>query len=514
LHDKIESVVDALGYDDRIRMDVQAGLKARIHSLRIGGKGLMLDTTTGVPLADLVRHPTLLELQAVGDDEEKAFLMGLILTRLYEYRHTESRHPASPGLVHVTLIEEAHRLLTNVETPAGGDTAHPRGKSLETFTNMLAEIRAYGEAVLIAEQIPTRLAPAAIKNTNLKMMHRLVAQDDRDVVGATMNFSPAQTRFATTLPTGLAIAYAEGADQPYLIQVPNPLGRFLPAAGTPVTDSQVRDALGARGAGARRPFAWCAGACQVGRRPPCDGTARTAALGPPLRARLAHYLASAVENPAHFVLGYDALAAATDAALDRAELAPAARQAPTTCTIQAGLGRLLAERGQQYRWAYLELDDLLSRLRGIVTGVAAGRAQGTAHPALANALGQQTVEFSTRYRAVCRRPGPFHDCASCTRQCQVRFEAAALVRTSWITRAMTDALHQVTDEAALAAQLADLVTEAGDQILETRTVEARAAAGLCYLRQVAADLRLGPRLQTQLLGQVAALLRPPPPVHP
>ena len=52
---------------------------------------------------------------------------------------------------------------------------------------MLAEIRAYGEGIVVAEQIPTKLVPDVVKNTALKVVHRLPAEDDRQLVGAAMN---------------------------------------------------------------------------------------------------------------------------------------------------------------------------------------------------------------------------------------------------------------------------------------------------------------------------------------
>ena len=50
LYEKIDTVVSALGYEDRLTMDIKAGLKARIGSLRIGGKGSMLDTALSIPM--------------------------------------------------------------------------------------------------------------------------------------------------------------------------------------------------------------------------------------------------------------------------------------------------------------------------------------------------------------------------------------------------------------------------------------------------------------------------------
>jgi hypothetical protein len=221
LASKVVGVVDRMGYDERITMDVKAGLLARINQLRLGGgKGLMFNTRQSLNSSVMFGSPCILELKQIVNDDEKAFIMGLILIRLYEYYEAESDFRKS-GLHHITLIEEAHRLLRNVSIEQGSEiTANPKGKAIEVFANILSEIRAYGEGILIAEQIPTKLTPDAIKNTNLKIIHRLVAEDDRKAVGSTMNLSESQTRYLTTLRAGEGIAYTEGMQKPVLLSIP------------------------------------------------------------------------------------------------------------------------------------------------------------------------------------------------------------------------------------------------------------------------------------------------------
>jgi anaerobic ribonucleoside-triphosphate reductase activating protein len=79
--DVLKKILDAK-IVDYVAMDVKAGLKARIGSLRLGSKGLMLDTPHGVPFGQILSQPTVLELERMGNDDEKAFLIGLILTHL------------------------------------------------------------------------------------------------------------------------------------------------------------------------------------------------------------------------------------------------------------------------------------------------------------------------------------------------------------------------------------------------------------------------------------------------
>jgi hypothetical protein len=238
LYAKIPEVVDRLGYDERLTMDVQAGLGARINQLRIGGgKGLMLDTNSSISGEDLFDSPVILELKQVVSDDEKAFLIGLILIRLYEFCES-SRGPVA-GLRHVTIIEEAHRLLRNVSTDQGGEvTANPKGRAIEVFSNILSEIRAYGEGIIIAEQIPAKLIPDAVKNTSFKIVHRLLAADDRKVVGDTISTSEEQNRFLTSLRRGEAAAFAEGMRKPVLVQIP--LAPTKASRSRRVTDAEIR----------------------------------------------------------------------------------------------------------------------------------------------------------------------------------------------------------------------------------------------------------------------------------
>jgi hypothetical protein len=119
------------------------------------------------------------------------------------------------------VIEEAHRLLRNTSQESfDPEVANIRGKALETFCNMLSEIRAFGEGIVIVDQIPSKLAPDVVKNTSLKVIHRIVARDDRELVGNTMTLSEEQKKRLSTLMAGEAIAYREGLDGSFLLAIP------------------------------------------------------------------------------------------------------------------------------------------------------------------------------------------------------------------------------------------------------------------------------------------------------
>jgi Helicase HerA, central domain len=216
---KVEEVTRQLGYDDKLTADIRAALRTRINSLRTGGKGRMLDVQNSLPMKGLLEAPAIFELEGIGDDDDKAFVMGLLFIRLVEHQRAECANQKAFGLRHLLVIEEAHRLLTSAGPRGREEEANPRSKAVEAFANLLSEIRAYGQGIIVADQVPVKLAPDVIKNTNLKIAHRVVAQDDRTVLAGAMAMNEQQARALSTLGVGEAAVFAEGDDAPLVIKV-------------------------------------------------------------------------------------------------------------------------------------------------------------------------------------------------------------------------------------------------------------------------------------------------------
>jgi DNA helicase HerA-like ATPase len=239
LHRAAEQVVAEIGYSQRVTDDVLGFIRIRLASLRHGTTGWFLEGGHQLHFGELLQRNVVLEIEDVGDDQDKAFLMGTMLIRLTEHLRITHRaaHRTAPGLAHLTVVEEAHRLLRRPD-PTAGATA----QATEMFAALLAEIRAYGEGLIIAEQIPARLIPDVVKNTAIKIIHRLPAADDRDAVGATMNMTEAQSRYLVTLPPGQAAIFTDGMDYPVLARMPDGTARETTPfpAGTPEPVIQPR----------------------------------------------------------------------------------------------------------------------------------------------------------------------------------------------------------------------------------------------------------------------------------
>jgi hypothetical protein len=238
------AVVDDIGYGAELAADVRGFVDVRLTSLLLGTPGRFLGGGHPLDVGDLLSRNVVLELEDVGDDQDKAFCMGVVLIRLFE--HLRVRQAAAPGsgLRHVTVVEEAHRLLkATIEGTAG--------HAVEMFAGLLAEIRAYGEGIVVAEQIPAKIIPDVVKNSALKILHRLPAADDREVVGATMNLDDPQSRAVVSFPPGHVAVFSDGMDRPIHLQIPYGESRERRLADPPT--------VAARG----RRTAACGAICQV-----------------------------------------------------------------------------------------------------------------------------------------------------------------------------------------------------------------------------------------------------------
>lgn len=223
--DKVRPVIKGKGYEEKIADNLIAALMTRIQSLRYGWKKKLFDQPKSTPWAHLFDRPAVINISHLGDDADKSFTMALILQFLYEYRQAQrdspsvSKDSASP-LAHLLIIEEAHRIMLRTGQSTM-EQANPQAKVAEMFSNILSEIRAYGQGLLVVDQVPSRLIPDAIKNTNLKIVHRLVAADDRQTMGDCMGLNPEQSAIINRLKPGQAIAYGDLDDAAAWIKVIN-----------------------------------------------------------------------------------------------------------------------------------------------------------------------------------------------------------------------------------------------------------------------------------------------------
>lgn len=200
---QLDRLIPTFGLGKEFEEKYRGSLVSRLRSLTDGTLGQVLDVRQSLSFCDLLDRKVVIELEELQGGEEKALLMALLLGGINEA--IRARHARQPDFRHLTLIEEAHRLLAR---PEPGDKA--AAMAVQAFADMLAEVRQYGEGLIIADQIPAKLIPDVIKNTHTKIVHRLFAEDDRRAMGEAMMMDDEQRDFLPNLGAGEAVVFCGG----------------------------------------------------------------------------------------------------------------------------------------------------------------------------------------------------------------------------------------------------------------------------------------------------------------
>ena len=232
----LETIVEKRRYSPEITSNISAAILGRIRPLTKamqGSKGDMLDTPRSSPGAEqLLEHPTVLELNDLNL-ETKALVAMFLLVFVREYRE---RRSGKKGLQHVTVVEEAHNVLENVNPSSGaeGGASDVRYKAVQAFCALLTEVRSLGEGLIIADQSPVKLAADAIRNTNVQIVHQIRDARDRQLIADTMIMTREQQDYLATLDQGFAGVFYTGLQRSTFIKIDD-----VPDMGSP-SDQEVK----------------------------------------------------------------------------------------------------------------------------------------------------------------------------------------------------------------------------------------------------------------------------------
>jgi DNA helicase HerA-like ATPase len=223
--DTAKEVLKARGYTDEVSRGIGAAVETRLTYLSRGTRGKILNVNNSTPWKDLFDSVTVVNLSHITNTKDRALIMSLLLVALQEYRISRyandeayRKSAQSNELMHLTVIEEAHNVLAKPGSDIQG-TGNPQQVVADLFSNMLSEIRAYGEGLMIIDQVPTKLIPDVIKNTNYKICHRLASKDDCEVMASALALRDDQKDIIPTLEVGNAIISGDKDDAAAWVQI-------------------------------------------------------------------------------------------------------------------------------------------------------------------------------------------------------------------------------------------------------------------------------------------------------
>lgn len=221
-------VLKQRNYEQKVQDNIGASLETRFQYLTRGTRGRILNVSRSTDFEELFQKPAVINLSRITNEKDRALIMSLLMLSLYEYRISayawddDYRKEAQKNkLLHLTVIEEAHNVLSKPQANYGG-TGNPQQAAADLFVNMLSEIRSYGEGMMIVDQVPTRLIPDAIKNTNYKIVHRLTAPDDCEVMATGLALRQDQKSLIVSLSIGNAIICGDMDDAAAWVKLNKP----------------------------------------------------------------------------------------------------------------------------------------------------------------------------------------------------------------------------------------------------------------------------------------------------
>lgn len=219
LYEQFEKELQRTNYDSEIQGNIRSVLEMRIGSLlRREMKDVFDVKKSTLTPEEWMQYPIVVELESLGEGPAN-FLTLLLCTSIRETLKATPAPNIQNEIRHVIFIEEAHNLIASQSQNQEGQDSNPKIAATAFIVKMLAEVRALKEGIVIADQLPTAMASEIIKNTNIKLVHRLTSQDDRELVGSTMNASSLQTENMGIYTSGQALFTFEKMLRPMEIQV-------------------------------------------------------------------------------------------------------------------------------------------------------------------------------------------------------------------------------------------------------------------------------------------------------
>lgn len=200
-----QETFDAIGYTGDAKNIGRAGV-VRLNSL-----ANLFDNYYSIPIEDIFTKPTVIELAAIENSDQKALIISLLLLSILAY--VNANYVGEGGLKNVILLEEAHVLL-DAESNSGQGEANPSAIAQGLVKRMLAEIRSYGVGLIIADQSPRKVTTDVVALTDMKMAFRLVEATDKQILADSTNMTDVQVQRLSKLKPGEAFFFFNKLDEP------------------------------------------------------------------------------------------------------------------------------------------------------------------------------------------------------------------------------------------------------------------------------------------------------------
>lgn len=203
VRDMVSPLIASLGYAPEQESNIRAALMTRLNLLLAPSRAHRFSWTDSSMVQELFERPSVVTLGDLSDDEERSFVV--LLLALATSARARARTNPRP-VDHVLVLEEAHRILPEIDDrQADPEVGSARQVSAGMLSAMMAEVRSYGEQIIVIDQSPARVSSEVSRNTNLKLAHRVVHPEDQAQVAGMLGLPAGETALVGELGRGDAL---------------------------------------------------------------------------------------------------------------------------------------------------------------------------------------------------------------------------------------------------------------------------------------------------------------------
>ena len=155
----------------------------RAGEIRLESISRMFDGYSSIPIEDMLSKPTVIELAAIENPQQKALLISIILLSILSYVNENFKNDGV--LKNVLLLEEAHILL-DADSENSSKDANSVAIAQSLVKKILAELRSFGLGMVVCDQSPRRVGLDILALTDIKTVFRVVENRDRDLISGSI----------------------------------------------------------------------------------------------------------------------------------------------------------------------------------------------------------------------------------------------------------------------------------------------------------------------------------------
>lgn len=215
--DSLHALVRDMGYGAENTANIRAAVMTRLNLLLAPNRAHRFVWPDSAQLRRLFIGPTVVTLADLGDDEERSFIVLLLALAVWSAARTRT----DPNPVeHLLVLEEAHRVIPETsQSPISDESGSAQRESAALLTSMLAEVRSFGQQVVVVDQSPAKVAADVVRNTNLKIAHRVVHPDDQRQLGGSLGLAESDYAALGSLERGQVVISTRSEPAPQMVRV-------------------------------------------------------------------------------------------------------------------------------------------------------------------------------------------------------------------------------------------------------------------------------------------------------